>query len=211
MTTQTSTLVNYLNERFEIIDYNNTLLFNPKKLNIECYAPNTANWKGCKCEYTIRDGELYLTSFSMWGTKANQDVALLNFLTKESKDYQAKVEIKEVDAGHMSLDLLIRSDQFYDRDIGLKIQNAFIIAKERRIPRQLTSSRGDLPWYYKEVHLVKIKDDRLFSVENYSKEFYQFFRLFTDDGELEEKYRVQASEFLSENLGVKFNSYFTII
>ncbi len=146
----------------------------------------------------------------MHGNKANQDLALLKFLTKESDEYSVKAEMKEIDDRHISIELLIRSDHFYDREINLKIQDAFLIAKDRRVPRQLTASRDDLPWYYKEVHLVKIKDDRLLSVENYSNEFYQFFRLFTDDGELEEKYRIKASEFLTENLGVKFDSYFTI-
>jgi hypothetical protein len=210
MTLQISTPIHYLDDRFEILDSNNVQLFNPKKLSIECTPPNTSNWKGYKCEYAIKDGELYLINFAMHGNKANQDLALLKFSTKESDEYQVKAEMKEVDDRHISFELLIRSDHFYYRDIDLKIQDAFLIAKDRRVPRQLTASRGDLPWYYKEVHLVKIKDDRLLSVENYSNEFYQFFRLFTNDGELEEKYRIMASEFLTENLGVKFDSYFTI-
>jgi hypothetical protein len=211
MTLQISTPIHYLDERFEILDSNNVHLFDPKKLSIECTTTNTSNWKGYKCEYAIKDGELYLINFEMHGSKANQDLAWLNFLTKESFDYQVKAEIKEVDDRNVSFELLIRSDQFYFRDIDFKIQNAFLIAKERRVPRQLSASRGDLPWYYKDVHLVRIKDGRLLSVENFSNEFYQFFRLFTDEGLLEEKYRKKASEFLTENLGVKFNSYFTII
>lgn len=211
MTLQVTTPIQYLNNQFEILDSNNVILFDPKKLSIECTPANTANWKGYKCEYAIKDGELYLINFKMHGNKANQDLALLNFLTKESCDYQVKAVMKEVDDRNVSFELLIRSDQFYYRDIDFKIQNAFLIARERRVPRQLSASRGDLPWYYKEIHLVKIKDDRLLSVENFSNEFYQFFRLFTDEGLLEEKYRIKASEFLTENLGVKFNSYFTII
>jgi len=211
MTLQISTPIHYLDDQFEILDSDNVQLFDPKKLSIECTPPNTSNWKGYKCEYAIKDKELYLINFTMHGNKANQDLALLNFLTKESDEYQIKAEMKEVDDRHISIELLIRSDHFYYRDIDLKIQNAFLIAKDRRIPRHLTASRSDLPWYYKETHLVKIKDDRLISVENYSNEFYQFFRLFTYDGVLEEKYRIKASEFLTENLGVKFNSYFTII
>jgi hypothetical protein len=211
MTIQTTTTVFYKDKYFELIDSRNVTLFDPKILGIECYAASTANWNGYKCEYSIEGGELYLIGFSMNGTKANRDLALLNFLMVENPDYDARCEIKMVDEAKICLDIFVRSDQFYGRSENFKIQNSFLIARDRREKRQLSASRGDLPWYYKEIYLVRIKNNRLFSVENYSNEFYQFLRLFTIDGVLEEKYRAVASEFLTENLGVKFDSYFKII
>ena len=90
MTLQISTPIHYLDDRFEILDSDNILLFNPKKLNIECMVPNTSNWKGYKCEYAIKDKELYLINFTMHGNKKNQDLALLNFLTKKSLKFLQK-------------------------------------------------------------------------------------------------------------------------
>ena len=213
MTKQISTSIHYLDDWFEVLDCRNVVLFDPTKLNIKCNATSTSNYKGYECEYSIKDGELYLTRFVMSGAKVSRDLASLNFLLTSMKnivDYQPLVE--EMDYGDLrSFELMIRSDHFYDEDIALKIQNAFLIAKDRRVQPQLSASRDDLPWNYKVVHLVKIKDNRLISVEDYSNVFYQFLRLFTSDGVLEKKYRNHASEFLTENLGVKFDSHFKIV
>ncbi len=211
MTAQSTTTLHFDGDIYEILDSRNTLLFDPKLLDIECQAINTANWRGHRCVYSIKAGELYLTSFYMNGSKANKDLATLNFLLVESDEYSVKVEIKNVDERSITYDLLIRSDQFYTHDEKIKIQKSFLIARDRRVQRQLTAARDDFPWYYKSVYLVKTKENRLVSIDNYSNEFYQFYQLFTRDGELEQKYKNLAVDFLNENLGVSFNSYFKII
>ena len=211
MTAQATTLLHYFEKTFEVLDSRNVTLFDPNILNIECHATSTGNWKGYKCEYAIYDDDLFLINFEMNGSNTNQDLAFLNFLTKENTEYQIKAEINKTNETYISLDLLIRSDHFYYQDINFNIQKSFLIARDRRIPRQHTAARDDMPWYYKDVRLVRVQENRLFSVEDYSTVFYQFLRLFTIDGVLEKKYRATAAEFLTENLGVSFDSYFKII
>lgn len=209
MTIQVTTKVHFAGDYFEVLDSRNVVLFDPTLLNIECYSVSTGNRKGYECQYAIENEELYLTSFDMRGSESNRDLVYLNFLLKESEDYEIKVTKKDVDDRRI-FDLFIRSDHFYDREKDLKIQHAFLIAKDRRVQRKLTAARDDLPWLYKRVYLVKMKENRLFNVEDFSTEFYQFLRLFTIDGVLEERYRTNAVEFLTDNLGVKFDSFFSI-
>ncbi len=211
MTLQSTPLISYEGKWFEILDGRNVLLFDPIILNIECHSRSTANWSGYKCEYAIKDGDIYLTSFSMNGAKADQDLAYLNFLMVQSSEYPASVKVAKGDDAEICFDLFVRSDQFFGQDESAKIQNAFLIARDRRKERRSTASRDDFPWYYKEVHLVKTRNGRLFSVADYSNEFYQFSRLFTKDCILEERYRSAGSRFLAENLGVEFDLYFKII
>lgn len=211
MTIQSTTKICYEGRWYEIIDSENVILFDPISWDIRCDTRSTANWNGYVCGYSIKDDDIYLTSFSMNGTKPNQDLAYLNFLMIDSSEYPVSVEILKSDDAEISFNLLIRSDQFFNESESDKIQNAFLIGRNRRKARELTAQRDDFPWYYKEVHLVKTRNGRLFSVSDYSSEFYQFLRLFTKNCILEEKYRAAGLKFLTENLGVDFDRNFHII
>ena len=199
-----------MGNKFEIVDPRNVFLFDPNKIGVQCYSTSTANRKGYHCEYAVNNGEFYLTRLSMTATETNKDLASLHFLTKESNDYKVRVDWSDSE-GRRIFELLIRSDHFYAKESGFKIQNSFLIAKDRRHPPILTAARDDFPWNYKTIYLVKFIENCLISVDNYSNELYQFLRLFTADGVLEEKYRIHASNFLTENLGVKFDHYFRIV
>ncbi len=210
MTIKSNSTVSYMGYHYEILDSHRVLLFDPGKLGINCDSASTSNYKGYDCQYAIEHGDLFLVGFFMAGTEVARDIAYLHFMTIGRDNCKVAIKMTEHE-NTRAFDLMIRSDQFYRQCTDLNIQNAFLIAKDRRYSRQLTAARDDLPWNYKTVHLVKTKNNRISSVENYSNEFYQFLRLFTSDGILQERYRILASEFLTENLGVTFDRYFNIL